>query len=387
MDKVSWTSRKIKDFCRPRQWPTIQSGDLLESGFPVYGANGQIGFYDKFNHEDSVVAGPCRGAPCGEINWSPERAYVTGNAMGLDDGDECQGTKKYLYYVLQLGAVYKIISGSAQPQIIASSLGNLLLEFPPLPEQKKIAEILGACDEAIEAQERLIAQKQQRKKGLMQQLLTGKKRFPQFVRSEKMVSSRFFDYPEDWSFVKIKDIADQVIRRNSYGELPVLSCTKHSGLVDSLSYFKKQVFAEDTSGYKVVEQGEFAFATNHLEEGSIGYQNLYERAIISPIYCVFKTRNTVDDSWLFPLVKTELYRHIFEANTNASVNRRGSIRWKEFKSIHVALPSVEEQIAIASVLSACDEEIDLQQNKLEQLKQQKKGLMQQLLTGKVRVKV
>lgn len=295
----------------------------------------------------------------------------------------------FLYYQLDFRArhIRQFAGTQAVPIISKGLFEQIPLLFPPLPEQKKIAKILGACDAAIEAQERLIALKRQRKKGLMQQLLTGKIRFPRFIQSTKIISSRFFDYPTDWRFLKIEDIVVQVNRRNSFGELPVLSCTKHSGLVDSLSYFQKQVFAEDTSGYKVVERGEFAFATNHLEEGSIGYQDLYDRAIISPIYCVFKTRKNVRDAWLYPLLKTELYRHIFEANTNASVNRRGSIRWKEFKCIHVALPSLGEQDEIASVLSAQDEVIALQQTKLEQLKQRKKGLMQRLLTGKVRVMV
>ena len=217
------------------------------------------------------------------------------------------------------------IRAGAQPNINAAEYSGLIVPLPALPEQKKIAEILGACDEAIEAQERLIAQKQQRKKGLMQMLFTGQVRFPEFVGSQGKSEYRFFDYPNDWKLQDIEDFAVQISRRNSFGDLPVLSCTKHDGLVDSLKYFKKQVFAEDTSGYKVVERGEFAYATNHLEEGSIGYQDFYDQALISPIYCVFKTNDSIDDRWLYALLKTEMFRHVFEVNTNASVNREGSL--------------------------------------------------------------
>ncbi|MCC5788385.1 MAG: restriction endonuclease subunit S [Opitutales bacterium] len=333
-------------------------------------------------------------AELGKIGYVEEsrtgEAYVNQHICLLRIDHE-KADSKYLAYYLsdakQRALFQKLNDAGAKAGLSLPTIKSYPVELPPLPEQKKIAEILGECDEAIEAQERLIALKQQRKKGLMQQLLTGKTRFPRFLRSTEKLISRFFYYPADWKLVRIGEIADQVIRRNSFGELPVLSCTKHRGLVDSLSYFKKQVYAENTSGYKVVERGEFAFATNHLEEGSIGYQNIYDKAIISPIYCVFKTRKSVEDPWLYLLLKTELFRHIFEANTNASVNRRGSIRWNEFRNIHVALPSLKEQRHIALYAKALSEEITLQQQKLEQLKQQKKGLMQQLLTGKVRVKV
>ena len=82
----------------------------------------------------------------------------------------------------------------------------------------------------------------------------------------------------------------------------------------------------------------------------------------------------------------ETYRQIFERNTSASVDRRGSLRWNEFSHIKIPLPSLEEQKAIAEVLGTCDQELALLNRKLELLKKQKQGLMQQLLTGKIRVK-
>jgi type I restriction enzyme S subunit len=156
--------------------------------------------------------------------------------------------------------------------------------------------------------------------------------------------------------------------------------------VNSLEYFGKRVFSADTSNYKVVRRGDFAYATNHIEEGSIGYQDLHDAALISPMYTVFRTRAGVDHSFFFKLVKTELYRHIFEVNTSGSIARPGGLRWDEFAIIKVFLPSVPEQRRIAAVLSACDREIELLQKQLEALKEQKRGLMQKLLTGEVRVK-
>ncbi|MBN73824.1 MAG: type I restriction endonuclease subunit R [Gimesia sp.] len=269
--------------------------------------------------------------------------------------------------------------------------GNLIkgypLLLPPLPEQQKIAAILSTWDRAIELTEKLIAAKQKRKQALMQQLLTGKVRFAEFVKSDETFSTRYGDYPADWQYIKIEKVASQVSEKNTDGtEHQVLSCTKYDGLVDSLTYFGKQIFSDDLSTYKIVRRNHFAYATNHIEEGSIGYQNVCDVAVISPMYTVFKTnQRIVDDGFLYKLLKSDLYVHIYQVNTSASVDRRGSLRWTAFSHIRIPLPSLEEQRAIAAVLDGQQHEIDLLSRKRETLQQQKKGLMQQLLMGNIRV--
>ena len=295
----------------------------------------------------------------------------------------------YLYYWLQLmkPEFERIAVGSTIKTIGMPYFKKLCIAYPPLSQQLKIVEILIAWDRTIDLTSQLIAAKQQRKRGLMQQLLTGKRRFRQFVCSEELQGIEFGTIPADWDYISVDEIAHQVSERNTLGiDLPVLSCTKHQGLVDSLSYFGRQIFSEDTSMYKIVSRHQFAYATNHIEEGSIGYQNLYDDALISPMYTVFETNSNVDDRFLYALLKTEIYKQIFERNTSASVNRRGSLRWSEFSRIKIPLPSKAEQCAIAEVLDTCDRELTLLNRKLELLKKQMQGLMQQLLTGKIRVK-
>jgi type I restriction enzyme S subunit len=105
------------------------------------------------------------------------------------------------------------------------------------------------------------------------------------------------------------------------------------------------------------------------------------------MYTVFEASGRVDDGFLYKVLKTERYRYIFEVNTNGTVNRRGSLRWKVFATIRIPLPSLEEQRRIAAILQACDREIALLTQKRDALQRQKKGLMQRLLTGRVRVEV
>jgi len=114
---------------------------------------------------------------------------------------------------------------------------------------------------------------------------------------------------------------------------------------------------------------------------------LHDVALISPMYTVFETNDRVDNSFLYKVLKTEKYRHIFEINTNGTVNRRGSLRWNVFSRIPIPLPSLAEQHRIAAVLQACNREIELLTQKRDALRRQKKGLMQRLLTGRVRVSV
>ena len=278
--------------------------------------------------------------------------------------------------------------GTGMRNISSRAYQNIRVPIPPLPEQKKIAEILGTWDRAIRTLEDLIAAKQEHKRGQMQRLLFGKTRLPGFtIGQQKLRRTKFGDVPADWKDIKIRDLASQAIKKNAAAaDFPVMSCTKHRGLVDSLEYFGKQVFSKDTSTYKVVRRGQFAYATNHIDEGSIGYQNRHDRALISPMYTVFETNDLIDDSFLFRLLKSEVYLHIFRVMTSASVSRRGSLRWSQFSIIPIALPSLREQKRIAQVLDTCDREIELQKARLEKLREQKRGLMQRLLTGQVRVK-
>lgn len=140
MEKVLLTS-----ICRPKQWKTISTKDLLESGYPVYGANGKIGFYNSYTHEHPTVLITCRGATCGSINISDPKSYVNGNAMALDNLSE-EVDLYYLKYYLEYRKLDDVISGSAQPQITGKGLSKVKIPLPPLDQQKKIAAILDAAD-------------------------------------------------------------------------------------------------------------------------------------------------------------------------------------------------------------------------------------------------
>ncbi len=118
---------------------------------------------------------------------------------------------------------------------------------------------------------------------------------------------------------RVGSTGKSLLRTDKIGTFPCFRAP-HDGLVDSLEYFGRQIFSNDLTTYKVVERGQFAYATNHIEEGSIGYQAYHDAALISPMYTVFQPVDQVDDDFLFRVLKTEKYRHIFEINTSGTVD-------------------------------------------------------------------
>jgi type I restriction enzyme S subunit len=267
-----------------------------------------------------------------------------------------------------------MVGSAGQKRLQPGFVRTFSIALPPIPEQRAIAAVLSTWDRGIRQLTDLIAAKVRFKQGLMQQLLTGKRRFKGFE--------------EDWRHVRVGDVAQEVSERNPDGDsIPVLSCTKYDGLVDSLEYFGKRVFSENTDNYKVVRRNDFAYATNHIEEGSIGLLRHADAGLVSPMYTVFRTNGDVDPEYLYRVLKTETLRQVFASFTSASVNRRGSLRWKQFSTIPLKLPGIDEQNYINNAMAAFDRQVELLRKQLTALKQQKKGLMQKLLTGEVRVKL
>lgn len=131
----------LTSICRPRQWKTISTRDLKDEGFPVYGANGKIGYFDSYTHEFPTILITCRGATCGTINICEPRSYANGNAMALDGLSE-DVDLFFLKYFLEHRKLNDVISGSAQPQITGQGLSKVKIPLPPLETQKRIAQIL-----------------------------------------------------------------------------------------------------------------------------------------------------------------------------------------------------------------------------------------------------
>lgn len=262
--------------------------------------------------------------------------------------------------------------GAIRANIGQVNLKRVLVPIPPKQEQRAIAEALSDVDAFIQTLEDLVVKKRAIRTGAMQRLLTGKTRLPGFSKP--------------WKTRKIGEIATPCSEKNSSAyELPVLTCSKHLGFIDSLDYFKNQVFSKNLSGYKIIRRGQMGYPANHIEEGSIGLQDRHDVALVSPIYVVFAPNEGVSSYLLHRLLKLDSYRKRFATATSASIDRRGALRWTAFSEILVCLPPIKEQRAIAGVLSDMDAEIAALEQRLRKTNDIKQGMVQQLLTGRIRL--
>lgn len=244
------------------------------------------------------------------------------------------------------------------------------ITLPPLSEQQKIAAILSTQDKVIELKEKLLAQKQQQKKYLMQQLLTGKKRLPGFDRK--------------WNYVKANEIFKSIVDKSHGGKLEVLSSTQDKGIVPRSQVDIDIKYNENSlSTYKKVCEGDFVISLRSFQ-GGIEYSNY--AGIVSPAYTVLRAIVKIDAGYYKQFFKSSNY--IKRLNVAVYGIRDGKqISYDDFGQIKIPVPPIEEQREVAKVLSTADHEIDLLQKSIEAEKQKKKALMQLLLTGKVRVKI
>lgn len=140
--KEGWEYKKLGEVCEIYQPQTIASNLLKKDGkYPVFGANGMIGRYDSYNHEEPEVLLCCRGATCGAINVSFPFSWINGNAMVVKPINDSY-LKAFLRYLLLTLDYSHIITGAAQPQITRKSLSPVTVSVPPLSEQQRIVDIL-----------------------------------------------------------------------------------------------------------------------------------------------------------------------------------------------------------------------------------------------------
>lgn len=368
---------KLGDYCIVQNGYAFKSGSFNSEGTPIlrignisnglvsvtadtpYFSGNPINKSFRIEKGDTLIA--MSGATVGKTGVYNDDviAYLNQRVGKFVPRDSDKILRSYIKHLVSSGLfqgkLNTLLSVSAQPNISSSDIESLLLPIPCLDAQQQVSTVLDIWDQAIEKLDKLIEAKQKFRKALMQKLLTGQIRFPGFG---KPVSNRG-DLPEGWESHLIRDIAKEISERNfDNQDHPVILCSKHLGFVNSLQFFNKQVFSRDKSSYKVIKQWQFGFPTNHVEEGSIGLYEDVSTALLSPIYIVFETnKETVYPPYLYLLLKTSTYKHLFSVSTEASVGRRGNLCWTGFAKIAVNLPSLSEQQRVADFARLLSSEI------------------------------
>lgn len=303
---------------------------------------------------------------------APYERYVISQSQMKLTPDPSRVDVNFLFYWFTSPRIQSYIIASAiQTGVPHTNLGILRdypVELPPLPEQQKIAAILSTWDRAIELTEKLIAAKQKRKQALMQQLLTGKVQLPGFS--------------DEWT----EDKAGKFFKKRSepgIADLPTLSVTMDQGLIRRDEIERKMETTLEPEQHLLVRKGDIAYNMMRMWQGASGLAT--EDGIVSPAYVVLKPTKHVDSLFASYLFKLRHTVKQFEDYSFGLTSDRLRLYYKDFAIIPLRFPSVPEQQRIAAILTTQDREIEVLGRMASRLAEQKKGLMQQLLTGKVRV--
>ncbi|MDR6337573.1 type I restriction enzyme S subunit [Filimonas zeae] len=288
---------------------------------------------------------------------------------------------RYLFRMVQMHRFIQAANvsfGSKMPRSDWEYMANIPFPLPPLPEQQRIATILSTWDKAIAKEQQLIKTLEIRHRALMQQLLSGKKRLKGFK--------------DEWKAFKFEDVLAKITNGVTYDTentigIPVTRIeTISSGIIN----FSKIGYAEQFANQEDyrLKYGDILYS--HINSLShIGKTAIYLDE--KPLYhgmnlLLLRVNDNADRNFIYYWLNSKAARKVAQSLAKPAVNQ-ASISATELKRILLDLPTLPEQTAIAAMLSTSDNEIQIHRRRLEALQQQKKGLMQVLLTGKVRVKI
>lgn len=275
---------------------------------------------------------------------------------------------EFFAYALQLKSnrhyFFTLSNGVTRFGLTTGAIGNAKFRLPPLNEQHAIASRIRAWDHAIELIDSQVLCKKQQKSGLMQKFLSWGN--------------------ADWSDRKLGSLFKHRKHKGAEG-LPTYSVTMNNGLVPRDSLDRKNDTSLRPDQHLLIERDDIAYNMMRMWQGASGLAP--ESGLVSPAYVVLRSLGEVDPLFASYWFKMPRVVKKFEDYSHGLTKDRLRLYYKDFASITLPVPPIDLQRKIAKALSACDRELDCLRRKVEFLKQQKKGLMQQLLTGKIRVKV
>ena len=360
MEKV-----QLKNICRPKQWKTLTGKNLVPDGkYPVYGANGIIGYYNDYNHENETLMIGCRGT-CGALNISQPFSYINGNAMALDDlVDDID--IRYLYYALMGRGFQDVISGAVQPQIIRADLEKMEVWIGNKKEQKEIVDVFSKLDT----------------------VLSHRKREIQYL--DDLIKARFVEmfgdpvYSAIDSKIELSDICEKItdgehgsVARVANGH-PFLNA-KHilkTGFID----WKTITYIGDEDHQRIYkrcnpEKGDILLTTT----GTIGNVAIMpeceEVSMDRGITLLKINRHKVTSEFVAEMLKHPSIQMAMGANVHASAI--GHLFMNKVKKLPAILPSMKKQIEFTTFVQQIDKSKATVQKALDETQLLFDSLMQQ----------
>lgn len=367
----NWPIKKLGEVCELYQPKTISKAEMVATGqYKVYGANGIIGKYDKYNHEQSEILVTCRGATCGTVNVSEPKSWINGNAMVVCPKSEKEISKEYLYYLLRGGVdMSATISGSAQPQITRTTLYPIEIPLPPIGEQKKIVAKLERVLAKIGEAKKIRAEARKNADNLLSAELY--KIFSQqdsysLIRANKGIVKK-------WEEKELKEIVEQKTSRNTKGDLPFV------GMEDVESETGRFLGSSEP---RAVRSTTFYFNDSCVLYGKL---RPYLNKVLLPDFeghcstefIPLKPKNGVSREWIAYWLKSpQIVESAMSTNTGSRMPRANM---KDLMKFKIPLPPLAEQKKIVARLDSLSEKIGKIKNLQSQAVADFKTLEQSIL--------
>ncbi|MBE2905298.1 hypothetical protein HPJ93_06830 [Anoxybacillus flavithermus] len=376
-----WQKVKLGDVCEISSGKASKYTKDQSGMFKVYGSNGVIGSYNEANFYRGYLVG--RVGAVGSIQKITEPVWASDNTLTLVINEDLIDFD-FMEHLLSTMTLANYATKTAQPLLTQTTLKKIEVELPPLSEQRKIAAILSSVDEAIEKTEAIIEQTEKVKKGLMQQLLT------KGIGHTKFKKTEIGEIPEEWEVLEVADVAKTTSggtpSRNNpeyfNGSIPWI---KTGELKEKYIYDTEEKITEEAvknSSAKLVPKNSVIVAMYGATIGNVSINKI--DATTNQACCVvIPQKERLNDEFLYYLLAFWKEKLIKLGAGGAQPN----ISQQIIKNLLIPMPSLKEQMEIANILAILDKKIQNEKKKFDSLSNLKKGLMQALLTGKVRVKV
>lgn len=387
----NWEEKYLTDFANLNYGDNLPSSLLKPFGFRVFGANGYIGYNDTFNIDKKTVLISCRGEYSGAINIVPEKTFVTNNSILVNlKSDDIDTT--FIYYKLQTLNKALIVSGSAQPQVTIIDLKRVTLKLPRPAEQQHIAKILSTADGVIEKTQAAIAKYKAIKQGMLQDLFTRgidlntNKLRPRFEDAPELYKeSKLGWIPREWEAEKI----GKIFRFNQGVQCPVELQKLHQGenevrfirIIDLTNDSEPPRYITDPGSQYHLNSNDL-FMVRYGSPGLVGYG--YEGVIANNLFRIISTGELEVLNSFYRYYLTSINDKLTALSASTTMP---AINFDSLNKLHVIYPQLSEQEEIEKRIKAMDNKLQTEQTYLQKMQSLKKGLMEDLLSGKKQVKV
>lgn len=367
-----WELKRFDDFAPLQRGFDLPVDDIVEGEYPVVFSNGILKYHNEFKAKaPGVVTG--RSGTIGKVTFVDKNYWPHNTSLWVTDfkGNDAL----FVFYYINFIGLDRFGSGSGVPTLNRNDVHSFKVIVPPLPEQKAIARVLSTADAAIHTTEKLIVQKELRKKWLMQQLLTGKKRLKGFENTK-------------WKLQPLENFIKPIVREVPKPDVPYLGIGLRSHGKGTFLKHDEQPEKNSMDKFYVVRPNDLIVNITFAWEQAIAIVRPEDDGALAshrfPTYTFIEEKGHAD-FFRFYILQPRM-KFMLEMISPGGAGRNRVMSKSDFIKLEFLLPEYKEQTAIAQVLQAADKEIRLLKAKAEKLREQKKGLMQVLLTGKVRLK-